>query len=82
MQAIGLVHVLLKQHRERLELFLKARWDLDSFGHILDPTLFRDVTSSRSMAQQVRMVEAALKFLREVDDVVQEVMREAGSVTS
>jgi len=80
MQAIGLAHLLLNQHRERFELFLKARRDLDSFGHILDPTLFRDVTSSRSVAQQVRMAETAMKFLRDVDEVVQEVVRQAGDV--
>jgi hypothetical protein len=72
MQAIGVTRMLLAVHRERFETFLEARRDMDSFGHILNPTLYRDVIHSRSMAQQVKMVEAALAFLREVDAVAGE----------
>jgi hypothetical protein len=78
MQAIGLAHLLMNEHREHLARFLQARRDLDSFGHIVDPTLYRDVTSSRSMAQQVRLVEAALAFLREAKAVTDEVIKARG----
>src|SRR5690348_7235789 len=73
MQAIGLARMALETHRARFETLLKARADMDSVGHILNPTLYRDMIHSRSFAQQIKLVEAALAFLRETDAVAAEV---------
>lgn len=77
MQAIGFTNMALRTYRAHYEALLKAQRDLDSMGIVLDPTLYRDVIHSRSLAQQIKLVEAALAFLRAADAVLQEVSGEA-----
>jgi hypothetical protein len=72
MQSIGLARLVMNQHREHFEKFLEARRRMDSVGHILSPTLYRDVIHSQSLAQQIKLVEAAQAFLRATDEVVRE----------
>jgi hypothetical protein len=72
MQSIGLARLLMQQHQQYFEKFLKARSDMDSFGGLLNPTLYRDVLASKSFEQQVRMVEAAHAFLQEINAVAGE----------
>lgn len=73
MQAIGFVRQLLEPHREQFEILDKAERDSHSFGHILDPTLYRDMIHSKSFAQQMRMVRAALAFMNEIRAVAKEI---------
>lgn len=73
MEAIGMARMMLDQHRERYEVLIKARSDADAFGHILNPTLYRDMIHSKSFEQQMRLVRAAQAFLRETDAVAKEI---------
>jgi hypothetical protein len=41
-----------------------------SIGHITDPTLYKDMISSKSFADQMHIVRAALKFIGEVDELI------------
>ena len=68
MEAIGMFRLMLGRHRP--EALLKA---MDNFGGLSDPTLNRDILHSKSFEQQIRMVEAALKFLDVIDAVASEV---------
>ena len=74
MQSIGLARMVMTQHRARFEELLKARQNIDSIGIVLDPTLYRDVLDSKSLAQQLRMVRAALAFLDQIDEVAKEIV--------
>jgi hypothetical protein len=73
MEAIGMFRMMLGQHRPQFEALLKAKRDMDSFGGLLDPTLYRDMLHSKSFDQQIRLVTAAIKFLDEIDAVANEV---------
>lgn len=74
MQAIGMARILLGQHRDLYATLLQAERDTHSFGGMLDPTLYRDMLSSRGFAQQTRMITATLAFLKEIDAVANEVL--------
>ena len=73
MQSIGMARLLMRQHCVSFDRFLKARRDMDSIGIVVDPTLYRDMLASKSLKQQIRMVEAAMRFLGEIDAVFAEV---------
>ncbi|WP_316172442.1 hypothetical protein [Bradyrhizobium sp. SZCCHNRI2049] len=74
MQSIGFARQIMQQHAAHFERFIKARQRMDSVGHILDPSLYRDVINSRSLAQQVELVQAAMTFLRAIEKVAAEVV--------
>jgi hypothetical protein len=71
MQAIGMARMMLDAPHVRLQLELvdESERDAHSFGHITDPTLYRDMISSRSFADQMILVRAALTFLKATDEV-------------
>lgn len=77
MDAVGFARHLLDQHREKFDALLKAERDAHSFGHIVDPTLYRDMIQSKSFALQIKLVRAAVAFLDECDAVAREIAREA-----
>ena len=58
--AIAVALVLLEPHRDLLERFEKEALDLENFGHIVDPTLYRRATSD-PWRQDVRAVFAAAR---------------------
>jgi len=60
---------LVKDH---LEMVNAAERQSHSIGHILDPTLYRDQISSKSFAQQMRIVRAALQFIATMDVIKKE----------
>ena len=66
MEAIVFMAQVLEPHREQFEKLLKAERDMHSVGAILNPTLYRDMIYSKSFAQQMRLVKAAVQFLDEV----------------
>ena len=73
MQAIGFARMALDQHRAHYERLLASRQYMDSVGGLLDPTLYLDMLRSKSFAQQQRLVEATLAFLKQVDAVAAEI---------
>ena len=73
MEAIGFMRQILGQHREQFERLIKSERDMRSFGGMLDPTLYKDMLYSKSFAQQMRLVKAAVAFLKEVDTVADEI---------
>lgn len=75
MQAIGMARMMLSaEHvRQQLELLDKAERDAHAIGHITDPTMYRDMINSKSFAQQMVLVRAALAFLRATDAVAKDV---------
>ena len=73
MEAIGFMRQILGQHREKFAALLKSEQDMHSFGGMIDPTLYRDMIYSKSFAQQIRLVKAAVAFLNEVDAVAAEI---------
>jgi hypothetical protein len=77
MQAIGMARMMLAAPhvRPQLELLEKAERDAHSIGHITDPTLYRDMINSKSFAQQMVLIRAALTFLRATDELAAEVTK-------
>lgn len=73
MEAIGMLYQVLNQHRKQFEELIESERNMHTVGAILDPTLYRDMLYSRSFAQQMRLVRAAVAFLKEVDGVYAEV---------
>lgn len=73
MEAIGLVRMALAPHREQFEKLVEAERQMHSIGHILDPTLYRDMSQSKNFALQLRLVQAALAFLKAVDEIAKEI---------
>lgn len=77
MEAIGMMRMILARHREQFETLLKAEQDMHNFGGLIDPTLYRDMIYSESFKQQIRLVRAAMAFLKEVDAVAAEIETKA-----
>lgn len=72
MDTLAMTRQLLMPHRGHFESFLEAERRAHSVGHILDPTLYRDMINSKSFEQQVRLVRAAVAFLDATDAVATE----------
>jgi len=81
MQAIGVARMMLAQHRDRYHALERAEREMHSFGGMIDPTLYRDMLSSKNFAQQVRMVRAVLAFLEAVDAIAEEECLAEGAPT-
>lgn len=77
MQSIGMSRLMMSQYQAHFERLIKSRQDMDSFGGLIDPTLYQDVLQSKSLEQQLRLVRAALAFLSEVNAVAGEIGGEA-----
>ena len=45
---------------------------MDNVGHILDPTLYKYMIYSKSFEQQMKLANAALKFIDDVSAVKSE----------
>lgn len=73
MQAIGMARVVLSGHREVLQRLIDSERHMHNVGHILNPTLYRDMIQSRNFERQTRVIRAALRFLDEVDAVAKEI---------
>lgn len=73
MQAVGLVRSILEPQRAHFEELLEAERNMHNVGFVLDPTLYRDMIHSKSFERQMKLVRAALAFLRETDEVVVEI---------
>ena len=73
MDAIGMARHLLNTYSEQYDILLKAENDAHSIGHILNPTLYRDMIHSKSFAQQIKLCRAAQAFLREVNAVAEDI---------
>lgn len=72
MEAVGFMRQLLGPHREQFEKLLESERQMHNVGHILDPTLYKDMIYSKSFEHQLRLVRAALTFLNEADAVASE----------
>ena len=70
---LGPVRIMLGAHRLHFEAVLEAERHAHSVGHILDPTLYRDMIQSKSFGQQLRVMKAAIAFLDELDAVEREI---------
>ena len=72
MQAIGVAHLILSQHRETYEQFLRSEEFMHNAGGLLDPTLYRDMLYSKNFELSSNTIAAALAFMRAIDAVKRE----------
>lgn len=72
MEAIGMARMVLAPHQEQFDALLKAESDAHSYLHITNPTLYRDMISSKNFERQTRLIKAAIAFLAAVNDVAAE----------
>lgn len=71
--AIAMRRHLLTQNRPKLEALIQADRDLDNFGHIVDPTLWKRVRMGPERANyeaQIKIAQATLAYLRELDNAL------------
>lgn len=61
--AITTAAMVLAAHRDLFERFLKEVCDMDNFGHIVNPTLYRDSERLAMSALLTPLYRAALDFL-------------------
>ena len=66
---IGAYHTIkmVEGHLRKLD---EAERRSHSFGHITDPTIYRDQINSKSFADQMVVVRAALKFIETIDELI------------
>ena len=69
MDTIGFLYQTLKAVKPHLETLLEAERQMHNIGHILDPTLYRDMIYSKSFQAQIKVARAALQFVNAVDEV-------------
>lgn len=75
MDAIAVAANLLTVHADTFKAFLEAERSMHSHLHITNPTLYRQAITSRSFAQQRRMITAASTFLLAIQEVRDEVLQ-------
>lgn len=78
MDAIGMARMLLNTYSEQYNKLLAAEVEAHSYGHIMNPTLYRDMINSKSFAQQIKLCRAAQTFLCEVNAVAEELEKNGG----
>lgn len=78
MNTIGFAYQLMEAQRQQLRLFLDAERSAHAVGHIIDPTLYRDMINSESFAQQLVLCRAAEAFLAACDEVKAKTMPPIG----
>jgi hypothetical protein len=61
--AITTAAMLLSAERDLFERFLKEARDMENFGHIVNPTLYRDPERRAMSALLAPLYKAALDFL-------------------
>ena len=77
MDAIGFAAQMLATQVDTLAALVEAERQMHSYMHITDPTLSRKAMNDKGLKQQVRLAEAALTFVREVQAVKAECERSA-----
>lgn len=71
MQSITMAAAMIDAHEEHLTEVLECESRMHSIGHILDPTLYRDMINSKSFETQLKIIRAALAFSKEVKAMVE-----------
>ncbi len=74
--AIGGAVVLIRLELPTIEAFIKECSDMDSFGPIVDPTLYRDPERRACAALLLPAFKSAVQFLRAYD-----LLKEAAAAT-
>jgi hypothetical protein len=69
-KAVSTAVMILKMELPTMQAFLKEARDMDNFGHIIDPTLFRDSERRAVSAVVEPLFKAALAFVAAHDDQV------------
>ncbi len=63
----------LKMVEPHLAALSDAEVSSHSVGHIVNPTLYRDMISSKKFAAQMKFVRAALAFIKTSDEIASDV---------
>lgn len=69
METVAMAYHTLTMAAPHLRALDEAERRAHSVGHIVNPTLYRDMIGSKSFSQQMRIVRAALKFVAALDEV-------------
>jgi len=69
-QTVSVAVNLLKVERKTLDKFLAESRDMESFGAIVDPTLYRDPERKAVSALMVPLFQAAVDFIKAYDTQV------------
>lgn len=65
-------HAMMTMFKAHLQKLVESERHMHSAGHIFDPTFYRDMIHSKKFERQMKVVNAALKFLADVDAVLEE----------
>ena len=74
METVAMAYHTLTMVAPHLRELEEAERRAHSVGHIFNPTLYRDMIGSKSFAQQMKIVRAALAFVAAMDAVKAEMM--------
>ena len=66
-QAISTAVLLLRMEMPTIEAFLKECRDMENFGHIVDPTLYKNSERKAVSALLEPLFEAAIEFVTKHD---------------
>lgn len=73
---------LIKSEMPTIEAFLKEACDMENFGHILNPTLYRDPTRRAVNSVMEPLFKSAALFVHEHDEHVAQSNAALDAVTS
>lgn len=62
--AVSTAVMVLKSEQPTFEAFLKEARDMENFGHVVDPTLYKNPERRAASAVVQPLFEAALTFIR------------------
>lgn len=77
-QAIGAAAGILRPHVPLFEQFKREQADMENFGHIFDPTLYRDQGRRDTAVIMEPLYEAAQRLVDTFDVQINAVIEQAG----
>lgn len=66
--AVSTAVMVLRMEQATFEAFLKEARDMENFGHIVDPTLYKNPERRAANAVVQPLFEAAVAFVKAYDD--------------
>ena len=81
MQCIVTCRQILEANKKQYEDLINGKQYMDSVGGLLNPSLYRDMLYSKNFEVQLKLAEAAMKFLRETDAIIATIQENVGATT-
>lgn len=79
MQGITMCIQILQANKKQYEDLINGKQYMDSVGGLLNPSLYRDMLYDKNFEVQLKLAEAAMKFMRETETIIATLQETTGA---